>query len=70
MLVLLSGLLPAGCGSNFDMTLNAAARPYRFSIAGWEFRALGNELDMLFDDDNTAVLPELYAGKWRRKSTL
>ena len=51
ILLLLTGILPAGCGSGeFDRSLNEAARPYRFSIVGWEFQALGSALDRLFMD--------------------
>lgn len=46
IILLLIGLLSSGCGSSrsFDSQLNLIAKPYRFSIAGWELKTLTDEI--------------------------
>ena len=55
--LILPFLLVGGCTTpnSFDSKLNKIIRPYRFSIAGWEIKALSYELeDWIFGDSETA----------------
>ena len=45
-IIVILTLLLSGCagGSGFDSNLNTIVKPYRFSIAGWEFSSLLSEI--------------------------
>ena len=67
--LLLACLLSGRCASSrdFDTHLSSIVQPYRFSIAGWEFKAIPREVNQwLFSrseetDDETGVVTEYFA---------
>ena len=66
--LVLACLLGAGCASSrdFDTRLSSIVQPHRFSIAGWEFKAIPREVNQwLFSrseetDDETDVVTEYF----------
>ncbi len=69
-------LLVGGCASNrgFDTRLNSIVKPYRFSIAKWEFMAIPREVNQwIFDrqeklDDEIGVVTEYFSSLKRIKT--
>ncbi|MFC1864623.1 hypothetical protein ACFLYG_02210 [Chloroflexota bacterium] len=74
--LLLVCLLSGGCasGTDFDTRLNSIVKPYLFSIAGWESRALPHELNQLIFgkhekmDDEIRVVTEYFSYTGRIKT--
>jgi len=70
LLLLLISSVGASCASpsqDFDASLHAIVKPYRFSIAQWELGALSNQLDQAFSgknrnlDINTSMVTDYFA---------